>query len=102
MKVSFRPWPGASEGRLVLDRKLGSKQIVRSGLPLRFKLDVRKKGRLFSINVPLEVGGEKNVMNISMPESEILMLANMCRRGRSDEAFLRAIDVAKPSDREDP
>lgn len=58
-------------------------------------LHVRKFGRVCEIvfNFTSNKTGHQQGF-ISFTESEILQLAHLCRRGRTDEAFLRAIEVA--------
>ncbi|WP_157668196.1 hypothetical protein [Croceicoccus marinus] len=100
MKVSFRPREGSLlEGGEVFFQKIQPKHVVERIPTLhRSKLYVRKTGRLVDIRFPCVIAGEKHNGQITLTEAEIFQLANLCRRGRSDEAILKAIHTASGTD----
>ena len=96
MKVEIRPWSGTDEADVVFDKKITPNRIDAGFVPRPKRgLHVCKKGRICQVafDATLDAAGHQQVF-ISLTEAEVLQLAKLCRRKRTDQAFLRAIDVA--------
>lgn len=96
MKLEIRAWDSISEADEVYEKKLDNDKIAEKWVTRpKSGLHVRKKNKICQVvfDASIEVSGRQQVF-ITFSEREIFQLARMCRRERTDEAFLQAIDVA--------
>jgi hypothetical protein len=92
MKLVFVTRGEVPKGREIFNQKIAAKHAVprRSG-QRRDKLGVSKRGYLIEIEFSC---ANDEAGYLTFTESELLMLTKLCRRGRNDEQFLRAIEDA--------
>lgn len=86
-----------TDPELVFETKLVPKHVKSVGAKSKANLAIRKHGRLVTLSLPSTVTGSAvRKVDITLTEAEVLMLAQLCRRGRSIDAFQRAMQAAYP------
>ena len=96
MQVIFRPYDSNEPGEVVFQQKIQMSRVS-SKQPSRPRdgLNIIKIGRIFDIFFTFKFSPNNKSYGIfSLTEAEVLTLAKLCKRGRSDEEFLKAIAVA--------
>lgn len=94
MKLVFGKSKIEISHRIVFNQKIVSKHCVpRLNGKMRDRIKVSKTSRLIEIEFSTS-SDIASIGSLEFFESEILVLASLCRRGRSDEDFMRAIDLA--------
>ena len=96
MRIAFIRSARNKTGTNVLNRKLSPEHVLSEGkVGTRRRVRIKQTGRLVDVFFPIQSDVITEKMgHLQLAESELLMLANLCRRGRSDQEFLQAITKA--------